>query len=150
MYEISYGSKYEKGLNITEIAKRVRDDIKAAEKAGALPKGIKTSVRISRYSMGQSLNVTIKAMPGVQVMNRTRLEHDRDFPHRYPEGPGLELHTAEARAVVDALEALVGAYNFNGSEIQVDYFHVNFYGRVDIDWHLERAEREAFLAEKAA
>jgi hypothetical protein len=36
------------------------------------------------------------------------------------------------------LEQIVGAYNWNGSDSQVDYFDVLFYGRVTFDgasWH---------------
>ena len=57
------GSKYTAGLDIAQIARLVRIDIKAAIADGALPVG-KYSVRVSRYSIGQSLNLTA-TVPGV-------------------------------------------------------------------------------------
>lgn len=61
------GAKYDSSLNVVEIAKRIRADIKAAITAGTIP-AIKTSVRISRYSMGRSIDVTITETP-FEVLN---------------------------------------------------------------------------------
>ena len=41
MYERSYGKKYDKSLNTTQIAKAFREDVKAAKKIGELPKSLK-------------------------------------------------------------------------------------------------------------
>lgn len=38
----TYGAKYDRGLSTAEIAKRVREDIKAGIEAGTLPRGLKT------------------------------------------------------------------------------------------------------------
>jgi hypothetical protein len=38
------------------------------------------------------------------------------------------------RAILTALEEIHAAYNFNGSDAMVDYFHVNYYGHVEVDW----------------
>jgi hypothetical protein len=40
------------------------------------------------------------------------------------------------------LQAIHGAYNFDGSELQSDYFDVNYYGQAQIDWQY-RNELEA-------
>jgi len=80
-------------------------------------------------------------------MNPARLAHDLDTPHVYPEG--LDMHTAEAKALRDQLRAMINAYNFDGSDSMTDYFHVNFYGGVDFDWQMEKAAREAFKAARA-
>ncbi len=71
------------------------------------------------------------------------MEEARDS--RYFEG---QRHTPEAKEVFKQLEAMLGAYNFDGSETQVDYFHVNFYGHVRVCWKLEREEKEAYQAAK--
>ncbi len=54
------GSKYEqtKDLDIVAIAKLLRQDIKASVKEGRLP-AVKYGVRIERYSMGQSIHISV-------------------------------------------------------------------------------------------
>lgn len=130
---ISYGSKYNRDLDIAQIAKLVRADIKAAVKEGTLPKGFKASVRISRYSMGQSLNVTVKAAPGVTIMNPLRLAHE--------ESGSREVMTRDE--LLDTVKSIVDAYNYDGSDSQSDYYNVNFYGFVDFAHELEQSERDA-------
>jgi hypothetical protein len=92
------GTKYEqtKDLDIAQIAKLVRQDIAAEVKAGLLPK-VKYSVRISRYSMGQSLDVTIGQAD---------------------------------RSPIQRIEAIVFAYNYDGSDSQTDYFDNRFYTHI--------------------
>ena len=141
--DISYGNKYNRDLNVAEIAKLVRADLKAAVKAGTLPKGFKASVRISRYSMGQSLDVNVKAAPGVTVMNPLRLAHEQSGSREVMTRDEMWRHSEAARALLDTVKSIVDAYNFDGSDSQSDYFHVNFYGNVDFAHALEQAEREA-------
>ncbi len=118
----AYGMKFERGLDITEIAKRVRADIKAAIKTGTLP-AMKASVTVSRYAGGQSLNVKIKDCPAMV---------------------GKLLNTKIASIKHGRLD--VDEYNFDKSDTQSDYFHVNFYGHVDFCHEFERVERVALQA----
>jgi hypothetical protein len=46
--------------------------------------------------------------------------------------PAFERYTAEAVALRTAIEQIVSAYNYDGSDIQSDYFNVRFYSNVDI------------------
>lgn len=142
---ISYGSKYDGTLNVRVIAKMVRADIKTATGTipHLLPKGLKAAVKIRRYSMGQSIDVTIKVAPGVTVLNPTRLAEEIAAPHVCSR---LPIHTDEARAILDAVKVIVEAYNFDGSDIQTDYFHVNFYSDVKFDYAIEGEERDAIKA----
>lgn len=134
-YPIAHGTKYNRDLDVRDIAKLVRADIKAA--AGPvphrLPAGFRAGVRISRYSMGRSIDVTIKAVPGVTVRNPARVEFEETgggiYDGRMPEEARF-VHTAEARAILEAVKDIVDAYNFDGSDVQSDYFHVNFYSDV--------------------
>lgn len=142
MTTISYGSKYVRGLDVSDIAKCVRRDIAAAVKSGELPP-IKTSVTISRYSGGRSLRVKITACP-VGVMNIDRVLADAADPHGYP--TIREIHSEAGREILARVESIVSAYNFDGSDTQSDYFHVNFYGFVDFASELEKAQRAAILA----
>lgn len=149
MTEIAYGAKYERGRDITEIAKLVRADIKAAIKAGDLPKGTKCSVRVSRFSGGRSLTVTVKALPGINGLNWYRLDAEKAEPHQYPGNfpqHARAIYSPEGTRVVKLLEAMVEAYNFDGSDTQTDYFHVNFYKTIDFDYDLEKAWRAEWQA----
>jgi hypothetical protein len=128
------GSKFEQSRNIKDIAKDVRRDIKAAVKAGALRDG-KFSVTIDRFSMGQSLDVRVKAVPGMVVVNPERVR-------RGPGHPGTEyLHTPEAMEMLSTLTGIVNQYHRDGSDIQSDYFDVNFYHSEKFDWEMEAAQQ---------
>lgn len=141
MYERSYGDKYDRSLSTTEIAKRIRADIKAAVEAGELPGKPVTYSVISRYfSGGSSIDVTARGILGSRVAGE---EAERDNRREGKRWPWL---TDEARAVMAVLERIHDAYNHNGSEIQVDYFDVNYYGSVEI----ETEETAAFREREAA
>jgi len=140
-----YGSKYDSSLDIAVIAKLVRADIKAAIKAGELPAGIKVGVTISRFAGGRSLDAKIKAMPG-HVLNPARVKWEADNPHAYP-GGAPSRHSAAAKGAVEKIKAIVDAYNYDGSDLMTDYFHVNFYGGVEVDWEFEAADKAAIIVE---
>lgn len=132
----SYGPRYQSGLSTVEIAKLVRLDIKQAIKERQLPKG-SYSVRTRSFAGGSSIDITIKDIT-IQVMNPQRV-----FAEVLDEGRSSEpRHTPEARQVIDILEGLLEAYNYDGSDLQTDYFHVNFYGSVRFAWELEEAQRQ--------
>jgi hypothetical protein len=135
------GSKYEvtKDLDLAQVAKLVRADIKATQKAGFLPAGLECSVRISRYSMGQSLDVRITAAPFVVYVPEHQVDANRDAGVRCP------FLTRSAVAAFDVIEAIVEAYNRDRSDTQSDHFDVRFYGHVEfsisraVDAELPRA-----------
>lgn len=140
MYETTYGSKYNKDLNIKAIAALVRADIKAAVKDGALP-AAKYSVRLERFSGGRALDVTVSGLP-FELLNEERALADHDAPRAFSR---INLHSVGAMSVERQLERIMAAYNFDGSDIQSDYFHVNFYAHIRFDAD-ESAERKAILA----
>jgi len=141
----TYGEKYEKGLDVTEIAKQLRKEIKAGVKAGDLPK-CKYSVRTSRYSMGQSLNVLVSETP-FPVNNRRFLELEYALLHKhtgtltrdeqFAEFGETKRWTQEAIDLIMTLAVMVDQWNFDGSDSQSDYFHVNYFSSVDYDAHYE-------------
>jgi hypothetical protein len=119
MYEITYGSKYDESLDTAEIAKLVRKDIKAEVKAGNLPSApVKYSVRIERFAGGSSINIFVKGYDKPASL----------WTEFGPFGQPGYVRTDEATAIIARLDSILNAYNFDGSEVQVDYFHVNFYG----------------------
>lgn len=99
------GTKYQetKDLDITEIAKLVRADFKEAYP------DYKFSVRIQRFSMGQSINI--------EVFN-TGIEN------RWED---------EGRELQNKLKKIVDAYNYDDSDVMTDYFSTRFYSHVDIE-----------------
>lgn len=137
MYEINYGNKYEatKSLSKTEIAKCIRADIREAIRDEKLPEGMKVSVRTKFFSGGSSIDIRVTALPVafplVEVDDRDGSKYGA-WKHGYG-------YTDEAKALRRALKAISDAYNYDGSEIMVDYFHVRFYGDVDISHDLWEA-----------
>ena len=139
----SYGSKYNNGRDIVDIAKLVRSDIANAIKAGLLPKGLKTGVRIERFSMGRSLNVKITAAPGVCFLSVARVRFDMVEPHEFTR---LPLLSPAGKRIIETLEAIMNAYNRNDSDIMSDYHNVSFYGGARFSGSLEGALRAEIVA----
>ncbi|MGW3932919.1 hypothetical protein ACWECC_33220 [Streptomyces microflavus] len=146
--DVRYGARYQEveNLTTTQIAKRIRADIKLARKVEAklgtatgsevsvvdslaalatMPRQIKVSVRSEYFSGGSAIDVRVYNLPekGWGYVRET----DMWGKPRWVPGP-------ELRPILTALEELHGAYNFDGSDSMVDYFHVNYYGHVDVDW----------------
>jgi hypothetical protein len=148
-----YGSKYIAGLDKADIAKAVRADIKAAVAAGTLPEA-KYSVRISRFAGGSSITVKVADLPG-RTFTDGWLKGGHGWllkaPATIEDGEIVRpsKYTRAANATLDALKEILAAYNFDGSDSSVDYFHVNFYAHVDLDskWeHSKEAVERACLA----
>jgi hypothetical protein len=110
------GHKYLPGQDIVDIARNVRRDIADAIKAGILP-ACTVQVRISRYSMGQSLSVTI-----VKLSQSFNVSED---------GP----------AVLDTMRTIANAYNYDRSDCTSDHFDCNFHLRVHFSHEVEEADR---------
>jgi hypothetical protein len=138
MYETTYGSKYDKSLSKTEIAKRIRADLKAAMADGTIPE-MAASVRKTSHN---SIRVELSACP-FEVLSEARVLADRDNPYQFR--GDLPWMSEEGRLVQDAVEKIAGAYNFDGSDIQSDYFHVNYYLTVEFDHGMRETERAMIL-----
>jgi len=127
------GSKYQatKDESRTQLAARIRADIKAAVKAGTLPRA-SYSVRTRNYSGGGSIDVTIDELP----FCTWRIVEDVSFGRSH----GMTVKaTAEAEAVRAAVREIVAAYNYDRSDIMTDYFNVRFHSDVTLGDDEERA-----------
>lgn len=126
------GNLYEatRDLDVAEIAKRVRRDIKAAKIVGDLPTDAKTSVRIRRYSMGQSIDVYVTLPRPARVPSTDR----RSSRHGEIEfGRPVEYTvTVEAANISATVRGILEAYNYDDSDTMTDYFDRRFYADVVI------------------
>lgn len=141
-----YGAKYDKNLTLKDIAKALRADIAAAQKLGAddhwrLPRGIKVSVRTDYFANGKALRVSLTAFPG-ELMNPAPLLAHELFPQE-SSSFRFQQYTKDGARCIAVLEGLMQAYNFDHSDSQTDYFHVNFYGHASVDCRLLEAQRTA-------
>lgn len=135
------GTKLDERLSTTDIAAAFRVDVKHAQKQGTLPKGLKLSVKSKYYSGGSSINVAIKAAPGLVLLNPEWIRNQIEDPHTYH--PNVSRYTPEAFALRESLTKMLNAYNFDNSDSQSDYFHVKFYEHIDFAGELEKAELDA-------
>lgn len=139
------GANFDSDRDVKVIAKLVRRDIKAAIKAGTLPKGLKCSVKIDRYSMGCSLDVGVKSTP-FAVHNVAWLDWgiNPETKHRgYPTLRDLPRYTTEAVRVRDELMAIVKSYQRDRSDSMTDYYDVNFAPGVNFIGDIYRNELAA-------
>jgi len=97
------GSRYQetKDLNIVEVAKLIRVDLAEEKLKKDSPLfGLKTSVRIQRYSMGQAIHLEAKVNPTSEV-NRAAIKKE--------------------------LFAVGERYNYDRSDPQSDYYDQRFH-----------------------
>lgn len=149
MYEIAYGSKYDASLDVAEIAKRVRSEIKGFVKASQLPADWKYSVRLSRFAGGQSIDIRAESPLAIYLCapnwySAGSTDRYLDLPIKGEWQPcaipakdqwhvsHVDAEVAGVAYVRQLLEQMLGAYNYDGSDIMTDYFNVNFYSHVSV------------------
>ena len=141
--ENQIGSKYNAALTTTQIAKLVREDIKAAVKGGELPKA-RYSVRTSYYSMGSSLNITIKDVL-FNLLNEARVLNENHLPECFN-----PKYTPKAEEVLKKLQAILDTYNRKRIDSQQDVYNVKFSGWVQFDSDIENSERDIITLRASA
>jgi hypothetical protein len=95
-----------KDLDVADIAKRVRKDIKEAVSQGRLSDKARYSVRIRRFSGGQAIDLKATDVPD-----------ERDWP----------FNTRRA------LKAIINSYNYDFSDSMVDYCSNRFYNITEVN-----------------
>jgi hypothetical protein len=139
------GSKYQatKGMPVKEVAKRVRDDIKAL--------GLPSAMKISVSSDHRSIDIRVKALPSdFPVLSikaaswRKQFGEARDYPFAW-----VEASSDELRNLLAKLSAILASYNRDNSDSMSDYFDNRFYASAELDWQVRR-EHEAREVEASA
>jgi len=128
------GSKYDISRDIKDVAKLVRKDLKVA-----MP-GTKWSVTISRYSMGQSIQMSLKSIKGVDIV---------DLVARITDDYGTRVvRTAAVHELTERAVGLAHAYNRRDIDSQSDLYNVSFSASASLCWGVEAQARVAY-AEQA-
>lgn len=138
------GKKYEAGLDVKEIAKRMRADIKQAIRTGEIAEGVKTRVRIERFAGGCSIDIRVTDVP-------FPVYSEEYFEEAYCAGgldnimrPRDEQFSTEMRETLSVLNRIHASYKRDNSDIQSDYFDVNYYGQVELDLNTMPFLRDAY------
>lgn len=115
------GSRYDRSLSITDIAKLVREYAKTND----VLKECKFSVSISRASMCQELHVALMSAPK-QVFADTTKGHMQNAHYR------KGALTCYGQMVIETITEYIQSYNYDDSDPYTDYFCVNFYESINI------------------
>ncbi|MDN5934193.1 MAG: hypothetical protein L0I24_24500 [Pseudonocardia sp.] len=134
-------------LDVTEIAKRMRVNLRNAQSVGMLPAEAKFSVTTDRYAGGQSVDVTVKGMPDSWTYTI------RDTAY----GKAERVHSDAARATTEAIRAMLAEYNRDNSDSMTDYYSVWFSPGVTVEdertaafWAGEKARKAVRKARRSA
>jgi len=134
-----YGAKCDRGLSTTDIAKRIRADLKEEATKNKLFTGSRFSVRKDHHN---SLRIEVLDM-GFNPKNPVHIKEDLDGKYRSSEPP----YTPAGKAFFARIESIVSAYNFDGSDMQSGYFHVNFYSYVYLNHDLSEGFYNAIIGD---
>lgn len=115
------GSRYDRNLSITDIAKAVREYAKTND---AL-KECKFSITISRASMCQELNVYLMTAPKEVFVDETKKSMQGAHYHK-------DALTPYGQVVIKTITEYVQSYNYDDSDPYTYYFNVNFYESINI------------------
>jgi len=163
MYERTYGYRYaELGDHPTaaQVAKTMRRDIHQAIAEGLLPSHWTYSVRSDTFAGGCSVDVTVQDCPdaweqcdGGSKCRDVWCSARNDPTYAHAAKPH-DVLTNDAEAASMTLGRIHNAYNHNGSEIQVDYFDVRYYGTVTFEdagsAEFRQREKQRLAARKTA
>ena len=144
------GKNYDPDLGIKDISKRLKAQFKKE-----FPK-CKFSVQIQRYSMGQSLHISLMEAPFEAIIcdrvsnwddkgwktcvkkpneNNHASLNQYSFNDSYEKEEGNSngtLLTRQAWDVMARVTKLTQSFNFDDSDGMIDYFHTNFYLHLNI------------------
>jgi hypothetical protein len=140
------GEEYKKhgSLDVVEIAKLVRQDIKDLVKAKVLPKGISVSVKTSRYSMGQSIKLKVQKLPETHMIVNSAWVRETDANPHNPNS--VRRYSNIGMELLDILEKTLNEYNRKDIDMMSDYCNVHFHDSVGFADGLWQAQVEQIRA----
>ena len=109
-------------MDIKDIAKEIRTSLKKEFPA------CKFSIKIERYSGGQSLSLDLITGP-FDAFTEAGVTDRQVNPFSIKESKHF---TAEAKEVLQRAYGLTQEYNYDDSDSMIDYFEVNFYVNMSI------------------
>jgi hypothetical protein len=123
------GSKYQatKNLDVKEIAKLIRQEIKAT-----FSNDWKFSVRIDRFANGQSIRTNITQLP-------TEVKLYSDETNHW----GGKEYSKEITDAINKVKMMSSKYNYDDSDMMVDYYNVKFYNHIGVDWRLVKKLKDS-------
>lgn len=138
-YTTVTGSKYSGDWrDVAEIAKDVRRDIKAAVADGTLPSQYSYSVTVDKYSMGQSMDITVKGMTFDEIHGLLR-----------PDGLRNRRYTESTRDLLARLESFGRAYDKSTTDPMTSYHHGNHHTFAKVETPADAAWERADKARVA-
>lgn len=106
--ERTYSPKYKEGMTSNDISKAIRKDLKEA-----FPK-LKFSVRQDNGGYSTSISVEVKDFGYITAVK------DKNDKYGY-------IRMDAPNKLIDKIEMVANAYNYDGSDIYTDYFDVRYY-----------------------
>lgn len=128
----SEGSNYRatRHLDIKDIAKQIKAKLKDRHPCCTF------SIRIKRYSGGQSMDISLMAGPWPVVDTGYAQLNEYTFKRcTFEEAEGCNNGTTLSQPMWDVMAYagyLAGTYNYDDSDCQSDYFSVNFYLHLEV------------------
>jgi len=134
------GKKYDKSLTTKQITQIIRNNIKQAKKDGILPQDLRVSVRMRKVTWDHAIDMTITKLD-TKIFNEEFIRWEMEHPHD-PYPANIPRYEPETQRILDMLRGFHDDYNYDRSDSMTDYFDVNYYGGVSIDFRLEEQARE--------
>ncbi|HLR95013.1 MAG TPA: hypothetical protein VK053_10835 [Jiangellaceae bacterium] len=126
VYAGSYGSNYERTERLygADLTREIRSDLQSARAEGYIPSGYRLRVnKAGSSSSHQSLNVLITPPEG-------HIPHFRCRDWVFGELEEVPREKPADSIVRSRIEQIVGSYNRDTSNLQVDYFNRRFYEHI--------------------
>lgn len=122
---------YKYNGDVKLIAKQIRKDLKATFGNTA-----KFSVRIQRYSLGQSINISIKEIDN-QHCYKNQEEAER-YSHKKFYQYDFTKYKYVKDEVIEKIREIHRKYNYDESDPMIDYFNVGYYGEFSCEAIVEK------------
>lgn len=134
------GLHYTNGLNGVDVAREFRDAFKRAQKFGAF-RGVKVSVKSSRFSGGTSVDIKITAAPFA-------VNDPRKLDENVRRGSPRVATSARMQLLIAQLTMLANLWRRDESDSSRDYFNCNCY--LDVSVSCDDAEEHRLSRARVA